>query len=585
MNLIDRVVSYFAPTWGLKRAHARKVLRGYQGAESNRLTGSKRPKNQSADSEMLGPFGADASRAWSRSFVRDNPYACGVVETIATAVIGTGIDAQSMVETDDGNDAEIINEARDKVWAEFCETCDINGELTFAEMQFLAMREIVEAGEVLIRMRSVRLENRPVPLALEMIDSDRLALDRDTWAYERTGNRVIRGVEMDERGKPLAYWIYPEHPNSPYIAAIREPVRVEANEIIHLYRKDRVGQSRGVTWFAPVLAALRDLGIYIDNELQASAVASCFTAVIKTNGSVGSLLPTDGSSQTDSAGNYFEHIEPGLVAHLKPDESLEIVNPARPAAQAGPWISLMVRNIGVGVGLGYEKVSRDYTGTSYSSARTAELEDRRRFKRWQRFVIHHLCQRVSDRYYEAAASVTALTEGPGKFPLLSDLLSDRRKLTPVDWQVPEWEWVDPQNEQAAAVTAIQNNMSTLQRECAKNGINWRKNLKQRAKEIQAEKDYGVQSLDAKATDAEVAAANQQSGEYMGLSTLQWNRNRKAIQKILDELTNGTSTEAAARVFLASLGMREESVSALIADALDGSAVQLPAEESQEPAAQ
>lgn len=583
MNLLDRAIGFISPAWGLKRAQARKVLRTYQGAESNRLTGSKKPKNQAADTELMGPFGADAARAWARSFVRDNPYACGIVETIATAVIATGIEAQSMVETVEGNDAEAINEARDKAWSEWCEVCDINNELTFTEMQFLAVREIAEAGEVLIRMRPVKKEGRPVPLALEMIDADRLALDRDTWAYQQTRNRVIRGVEMDASGKPIAYWIYPEHPNSPYINAMREPVRVKAEEIIHLYRKDRVGQSRGVTWFAPVLSPLRDLGVYIDNELQASAVASCFTAVIKTNGSAGSLLPTDGSDTVDSAGNYLEHLEPALVARLKPDESLEVVNPSRPAAQAAPWINLMVRNIGVGVGLGYEKVSRDYSGTSYSSARTAELEDRRRFKRFQKYIITHLCQRVWDRFCEAAATVDKLTEGPAQFPLLSDLLEERRALTPVDWQVPEWEWVDPQNEQAASVMAIQNNMSTLQRECAKIGINWRKNLKQRAKEKQAEKDYGVQSLDEKATNAEVAAANQQSGEYMGLSTLQWNRNRKAIQKILDELTSGVTSEAAARVFLASLGMREESISALITDATDGSAVNLPPEAAETPA--
>lgn len=582
MNILDRAISFVSPSWGLRRAHARKVLRSYQGAEANRLTGSKRPRNQSADSELLGPFGADTARAWARSFVRDNAYACGVVETIATAVVGCGINAQSMVETDEGDDLELINNTRDRVWNEWCESCDINGEMTFAEIQFLAIREIIEAGEVLIRMRPVKVEGRPVPLALEMIDADRLALDRDVWAHQQSGKRVIRGVEMDETGKPLAYYIYPEHPNSPYVARVTEPVRVDAKEIIHLFRKDRVGQSRGVTWFAPVLSAIRDLGVYIDNELQASAIASCLTAVIKTNSPAGGLRPTSGDETTDDQGNYFEYFEPGLVARLRTDESIEVVNPARPAAQAEPWINLMVRNIGVGVGLGYEKVSRDYSRTSYSSARTAELEDRRRFKRFQQYLIAHLCQRVWDRFCEAAASVDQLVDGPGKFPLLSDILDNRRALTPVTWQVPEWEWVDPQNEQAASVMAIQNNMSTLQRECAKIGINWREVLRQRAKEKQAEQAYGVQPLEEQQVAVDAAAAQggdgAVGGEYMGLSTLQWNRNRKAIQKILDELTSGQTSEAAARVFLGSLGMRDESIEALIIDALDGTAVELPNED-------
>lgn len=574
MNVLDSAIGFFSPTWGLRRAHARKVLRTYQGAEGNRLTGSKRPRNQAADSELLGPAGADAARAWARSFVRDNAYANGVVETIATAVVGCGIYAQSMVEDENGDDIELLNDARDKVWNEWCEACDINGELNFAEIQFLALREIVEAGEVLIRMIPVGLTqggiNRPVPLALEMIDADRLALDRDTWAYRETGNRVIRGIEMDERGKPLAYWIYPEHPNSPYIARNTTPDRIPASEILHLYRKDRVGQTRGVSWFAPVLNPIRDLGVYIDNELQASAVSSCFAAVIKTDGTAGQgLLPTDGSDTSDGMGNDFEFLEPGLVARLRPGESIESVNPGRPNSAAEPWINLMVRNIGVGVGLGYEKVSRDYSRTTYSSARTAELEDRRRFKRFQRFIIAHLCQPVWDRFCEQAATVNKLTNSD-TFPALSDLLDDRRALTPVTWQVPEWEWVDPQNEQAAAVSAIQNNMSTLQRECGKLGINWREVLRQRHKEREAEQEYEVQPLETQQAEANILAttANVGSGSLKGMGRLDFKNTQKAIDDVLFGVENGTRTETQARVMLSGLGLSDAEVTALLADLAD-----------------
>ena len=66
---------------------------------------------------------------------------------------------------------------------------------------------------------------------------------------------------------------------------------------------------------------------------------------------------------------------------------------------------------------------------------------------------------------------------------------------------------------------------------------------------------------------------------MGLSTQQWNRNRKAIQKTLDELAAGTMKEPTARVFLKTTGMPDEHIDVLIADALDGSLdTQLPTEE-------
>ena len=89
----DKMVGVFSPLAQLRRMQARKVMRSYQGAESNRLTGNKRPRNQAADQELLGPYGADAMRSWARSLVRDNAYAWNVVDTIVSNVIGDGITA------------------------------------------------------------------------------------------------------------------------------------------------------------------------------------------------------------------------------------------------------------------------------------------------------------------------------------------------------------------------------------------------------------------------------------------------------------------------------------------------------------
>jgi lambda family phage portal protein len=536
-----------------------------------------RPKNQAADSESLGQSGADAVRAWARKFVRDSAIATGIVETIATAVVGCGINAQSMVEDIEGNDVEPINDARDAVWRAWCETCEINGQMTFAELQFLAMREIVEAGECLVRLVPTKGSDiaRPVPFALELIEADRIATDHDTYMLRsKTGtsqNRVVRGVELSETGRPVAYWIYPEHPNSPYVTRSTTPIRVPASEILHLFRRDRIGQTRGVSWFAPVITPVRDLTIYKENELQASAVASCFTAAIKSSGTIGGLSAPEGEDAVDANGNAFEYLEPGLVVRLNKDEDVVPINPGRPNSAAEPWINLITREIGVGVGLGYEKVSRDFSRTSYSSARTSELEDRRRFKRFQQYLIAHLCQPVWDRFCEAAA--IAGIEG---FPTLSELLSDRRKLVPVTWQVPEWEWVDPQNDQAASEAAINANMSTLQRECAKNGINWRENLRQRAKEKAAQKAYNVQPNDDLQTEADVAAAVGGTSELKGMGRKDWTNTNKAMLDVLNQFKLGALTETQARVQLSALGYSPQTVEALILDMADGVLDEVPA---------
>ena len=581
---LDRLIGIFSPAAAVRRSQQRRTLeRMYSGAEPSRLTNNKRPRNLSADSELIGPFGADSLRAWSRALVRDNAYAWGVVDTIVSSVIGCGITAQSQVETPEGSDVEDVNDIRDKVWDEWCEVCDVNGRLNFYEIQQLAQREMVEAGEVLIHIvktpgNKYRGIYRPVPLALELIEADRLATEKDTYKIRSgDGNKIIRGVELDDLGKPLAYWIYPEHPNGPYATRVW-PERIPASEIIHLYRVDRIGQTRGVPWFAPVMSWIRDLGVYVDNEIQASAVASCFGVAIKTDGRAGNgLMPSTDSETTDINGNQFEYLEPAMVVRLNPGESVESINPGRPNSASEPWINLMLRGISVGTGLSYEVVSRNYSGTSYSSSRTSMLEDRRRFRRWQRYMVQHMCQPIWDAFCDQAA-----TAGVDGFPSMSDMLEDRRTLTAVEWQTPAWEWVDPQSEQSASDAALNSFQSTYQDELGQRGKNWKNVFYQRAKEERLKRQLGLVTADmakVEATQAEgqqAAAASAMpngdpapAGEMSDMSRQQWIRNRKAMEDILNEFIAGTASEAKSKVLLQSLGMTEATANMLIQDARDG----------------
>ena len=181
-----------------------------------------------------------------------------------------------------------------------------------------------------------------------------------------------------------------------------------------------------------------------------------------------------------------------------------------------------------------------------------------------------LCQPVWDRFCEAAA-----LDGNPYFPTTAELLDNRRKFAPVEWQTQEWEWVDPQNEQKASQSSIDALQSTYQVELGNRGRNWRQVFYQRAKEEQLKRQLGLTTLDEKEIEAKAQPEgsfdqSQPTGEMMGLSTMQFRRNRKAIDETLTQLANGEISEAKARVFLASIGMAQSSIDALVEDALDGS---------------
>ena len=272
-----------------------------------------------------------------------------------------------------------------------------------------------------------------------------------------------------------------------------------------------------------------------------------------------------------------------MIMELAPGEDVVGLNPGRPNAGAEPWIQLILRGIAVGTGLSYEVVARDYSQTSYSSSRTSQLEDRRRFRCWQQYLIRHLCQPVWDAFCDAAA-ISALRG----FATSAELLDDRRRFAPVEWQTPEWEWVDPQSEQTASEMALNSFTDTYQNVLGSRGRSFRSVFYQRAKEERMRKKLGLvtpeerqqaisaaqtqQATQAQAATQAVKAEEQRqtgSGEMMGLSTLQFNRNRKAIAKTLEDLANKTISQTQARVFLSSIGMSAENVEALINDAIDG----------------
>lgn len=499
---IDHLVGWFNPQAAAKRVNARNVYtqllkRGYDAAKLDRSTVAWNTSNSSPDLELS--LAAATIRSRARDLVRNNAYARGILRARVRNVIGCGIIPQARISDPQGEPLEQINQQIEDLFERWSKVADATGRLTFYEIQRLAYQEVDEAGECLIHFTTLSDDRgRPVSLALELIDADRLA---DEWMGPRVRpgeNEVRRGVEVDPLGRPVAYWIYPHHP-SDVTGAYSMPVRMPANEFIHLYRCERIGQTRGVSLFAPVVTWLKHLGYYVENELQASAVASCFSVVVKTlgGGSDGALLASSDTSNTDTDGNRFEYLQPGMVSRLMPGEEIETVNPGRPNASADAWINLILRSIAVGAGLSYERLARDYTQTNYSSARASDLEDRKEFRTDQDWIRSHLCEPVWQRFIESAVL-------EGKLPITSEqLIEDYDGWTSHTWQTPGWEWVDPVKEATASQLALQSNLTTLSEELGSRGRDLHDTLRQLAREKQLKEDLGLSATDEPETDQEM----------------------------------------------------------------------------------
>lgn len=496
-NIVDKLVGYVSPASGIKRMRERlayqyalengdTIARSYEAARKDRLTKNWRTSNSSADLELDGD--ADVIRARARDLVRNNAYAKGVLRAVTRNTVGSGIRPQAKVQKPNGEFNEEFNTRLDALWEKWQRHADVTGKLSFYEIQQLAMSERWEAGELLIQFVEVKDDPlRPLPFALELIDADRLASEE--WSvinrYRMTGNEIRRGVEIDQKGRPVAYWIYPYHPNDLNGTIWTTPKRYPAENFLHLFRPNRIGQTRGVSEFAPIVRWLKNLDRYMDNELTSSTIASCFSVAIKSlsaeaDGGIAGASSDDGQ---DSDGNSFEYLEPGIVARLFPDEEVQVIDPSRRQSDAIAWLNLMQRAMGVGTGLSYERLTRDYSQTNYSSNRASDLEDRREFRSEQQWMIEHLCIPVWMKFMSYAVQYRDRHQF---MPREVEYLRDYDNWTSHDWQPPGWEWVDPKKEVDAIVLALENDLTTLaEANRSRDGGDWRKRIKQRG----LEKEY------------------------------------------------------------------------------------------------
>lgn len=433
-------------------ASAQKTQRMYAGAAMNRLTGDYVALNTSADSEIIASL--RVLRGRSRELIRDNEYAKATVRIIKNNVIGSGVGMQAQVKSASGSLVTKINDQVEEVWEDWCDkdTCDPAGKLCFADMERMALGSLVENGEVLIRKVRLPFGKGLIPYALELIEADRLV---DQWSVARAnnGNIIRMGVEQNAWGRPVAYWLYPTHPGDYQFSSFVESalMRVPAEEIIHLFIPERIGQTRGVPWFHVTMKRLRNMQGYEEAEIIAARASASIVGIIE---SPEGLVPDndellDGETRQEPELN----MTPGTFQQLAPGEKFNGFNPSRPNAGMDPFMRFMLRAFATGVGVSYESVSRDYSRSNYSSSRLALLDDRDLWRVLQGWFIRNFRKEVHREWIDAA-----VLAGELKIP---DYYTKPKKYWSVRFKPRGWSWIDPTKEVNAYKAAVRAGFMTV----------------------------------------------------------------------------------------------------------------------------
>lgn len=426
-----------------------RANRSYDAGETNRLTSNWTTTPLTADQVIDRNQRVIVAR--SRDQAARNDYMRAFLRLCDQNIVGhRGVILQAQAKDEDGSLDRQANEAIEEWWRRWqrAENCDITGRRSLRMMCKTAVRTCAKDGEFMFR--EIRGNAALMGYALQILDPQRCPVD---FNIERlpNGRFVRQGIEFSREGRALAYYFLTGDPgHSAYTYNGQSLDRVPADEIIHGFLEDIVGQRRGLPWAATSLWRL--------HQLSGFEKAALINA--KTGASVGGFLEWEsgeGPDVEDSAEDEEMYIEPegGVFQELPPGLKHKAFQSQYPSGEFTPFHKAMIRGAGAGMGVSYVSLANDLEGVNFSSIRQGVLDEREHWMDLQEWLIETLVDRVYQSALEPALLLGLVKSG--SIRLRPERIAKYRN---VFWQARRWPWVDPQKDIKAEVEAMDNMLTS-----------------------------------------------------------------------------------------------------------------------------
>lgn len=435
-------------------------------------------------------------RQRSRMLYMAAPIATAALKRQRTNVVGNGLRLKSTINrevlgmTPEAAEAwQKRTEAEFALWAERKDACDATGVNDFYGMQQLVMLAWPMSGDAFALVKRYEASAlRPYSLRLHILEADRIRTPAtvngigllSTTGKAENGNTIYDGVEVDKNGKIVAYHVANTYP---YQATVEptEFVRVKAYgdatglpNILHIMDSERPDQYRGVPYLAQVMEPLLQTRRYTEAELTAALVQSFFTAFVKTETGSSDMpfneVGGDGIQEVSRDPNEYE-MGPGTINMLEPGEDVAFGSPTHPNTGFDTFMRAMCEQIGAALEIPADLLLMSFN-SSYSASRGALLEAWKAFRMRREWLTKDFCRPVYEIWLtEAVARGRIVAPGFLTDPLI------RQAYLESEWIGPSQGQLDPVKEVNAAVTAIENGLSTREAEAVKlNGSQYSTNV-------------------------------------------------------------------------------------------------------------
>lgn len=390
-------------------------------------------------------------RTRGRYEVANNPYALGMLLTLANHVVGRCPRFQLRTDNSD------LNSEVEAEWNRWAAVIRLG-----AKLRTMRMARGHDGEGFLKDYTNTKLWT-PVKLDVELVECDRVT------AATLMDDGSIDGITFDELGNPKTYRILKGHPGGT-VSVTDEAEEVDAKHIYHWFRADRPGQHRGVPDIMPALPLFAMLRRYTLAVIDAAEAAADFAAVLYTDapasGSAEDIEPMDAielernTVLTMPGGWKMEQMEARQPATTYPDFKREILNEIARCLN-------MPFNIAACNSSQYNYASGRLDHQTYFTAIEVDRAD--------------LVEVVVDPLTQAW-----LEEAQKAYPWPANILE-----APRSYMWDGWGHVDPMKQSKARDIDLKNYSTTLAASYATEGKDWEAELEQAAREHKKRVELGL----------------------------------------------------------------------------------------------
>lgn len=430
-----------------------KSTRGFAAAQLSRLTDSWKITQDRIDDELRNDL--DALRSRARTLENNNDFARNYLDIVETNIIGeTAPRLVSLVDNAPGIPDNGARLAIAAAWAEWGQrgNCEVSGQYSFTGICQAIARATARDGEALVIMRLGADAGNKWGFALQILDVDRLA----TW-HNRLGsegvNAIVAGVEVDKRGKPVAYYF-----NSGSMSpGVRTAERHDAKTVLHRFVAQRPEQKRGIPWMHASMMSMHFAGEFALSALMAAKHGADHLGFFVTSDG---QPPSLGDAKDDDSPDRVVTSAPGTWDTLPRDVDVRTVDSKYPNEVFAPFVKAAHQRMASGLpGASYPELCNDYEAVNFSSIRAAILSGRDEWRKRHRWFAEAWMTPIFTEWLRfALANGVILLENGSALPILK---ADKFKAH--NWQFRGWGWVDPLKDIDAARQARDLKVTSLTR--------------------------------------------------------------------------------------------------------------------------